>query len=101
LISVGVAAGELLINLAYNRDSEAEADAVAVKILADSDTDASGLARFLDRLAASESEDPGMLAFLSTHPQSAKRAEAVRNSGQRGDQGMSDADWRALRAICR
>jgi predicted Zn-dependent protease len=101
LIGVGVAAGELLINLAYNRDSEAEADAVAVEILADSDTDAGGLARFLDRLAASESEDPGMLAFLSTHPQSAARAEAIRDTAKRGDQGMSDADWRALRAICK
>ncbi len=101
LIGVGVAAGELLVNLAYNRDAEAEADAVAVDILADSDTDASGLVRFLDRLATRESEDPGLMAFLLTHPQSAERAEAVRNSGQRGDQGMSDADWRALRSICK
>ncbi len=100
LIGVGVAAGELLVNLAYNRDAEAEADAVAVEILADSDTDISGLVRFLDRLATRESEDPGLMAFLLTHPQSAERAEAVRNSGQRGDQGMSDVDWLALRSIC-
>lgn len=100
LVGLGVAAGELLVNLAYNRDSEAEADAVAVAILAASDIDASGLARFLDRLAEHESDDPGMMIFLSTHPHSAERAEAVREAGRRGDQGMSDADWRALRAIC-
>lgn len=100
LIGLGVAAGELLVNLAYNRDAEAEADAIAVAILAASDIDAGGLARFLDRLAEHESDDPGMMIFLSTHPHSAERAEAVRETGQRGDQGMSDADWRALRAIC-
>ncbi len=101
LIGLGVAAGELLVNLAYNRDSEAEADAVAADILAASEIDASGLARFLDRLAAHESKDPGMLNLLSTHPHSAERAEAVREAGRSGDQGMSDADWRSLRAICR
>ena len=101
LIGLGTAAGELLINLAYSRDAEAEADAIAVEVLAKADIDAGGLVRFLERMAQQEgSGDGGLVSFLSTHPQSAERAEAVRNTGNRGDQGMTDRDWAALRAIC-
>ncbi len=101
LIGLGAAAGEFLINLAYSREAEAEADAVAVDILAEAGIDAGGLVRFLERMARQEGgEDGGLASFLSTHPQSAQRAEAVRNSGNRGDQGMPDRDWKALRAIC-
>jgi Zn-dependent protease with chaperone function len=101
LVGLGAAAGEFLITLAYSREAEAEADAVAVEILAAADIDAGGLVRFLERMARREGDaEGGLVSFLSTHPQSAERAEAVRNTGTRGDQGMSDRDWAALRAIC-
>ena len=101
LIGLGTAAGELLIDLAYSREAEAEADAVAVEVLAEAGINAGGLVRFLERTARQEAgAGGGLVSFLSTHPQSAERAEAVRNSGNRGGQGMSDGDWTALGAIC-
>jgi predicted Zn-dependent protease len=62
-----------LSSLAYSRSMEDEADAFAVELLARTGHDPSGLARFLEGLES----QPGP-ELLSTHPDSAERARAVR-----------------------
>lgn len=119
-LGAGVAAGELLLSLAYSREAEAEADAVAVDILAAAGIDSAGFAGFLERLSRSAGKDHGKdgttpdesaaeetagddesdIPFLSTHPRSAERAAAVRAAGSPGGPAMSEADWPKLRAIC-
>ncbi len=99
LVGLGAGLAEMLLNLSYSRQDEAEADTVAVRILAMAGIRADGLVRFLDRIA--EDEDAGKaLAYFSTHPQSRARAEAVRAAAGAGGAAMPPADWRALRAIC-
>lgn len=98
LLSIGVAGGELLLSLAYSRSDEAEADAVAVDILAAAEIDSAGFVHFLERMARDEGGRD--IPFLSSHPRSAERAAEVRESGGHGGPAMSEADWWELRAIC-
>ncbi|MCH7943570.1 MAG: M48 family metallopeptidase [Proteobacteria bacterium] len=51
VLGIGAAAGELLLSLAYSRDDEAEADAIAVDMLAAAGIDSDGFVRFLQRMA--------------------------------------------------
>lgn len=115
-LGMGAAAGELLLSLAYSRADEAEADAIAVDMLAAAGIDSAGFASFLDRMARSDKKaqpsrdestpdetidsDLGSIPFFSTHPRSAERAATVRAGGSAGGSAMSEADWRKLQAIC-
>ncbi len=111
LLGIGVAAGELLLSLAYSREAEAEADSIAIAILTATHIDAAGFAGFLESLSKPADKDNGSgdaatdgergdIPFLSTHPRSAARAAIVRASGRPGSPAMSKADWRKLQAIC-
>ena len=102
LLGIGVAGGELLLSLAYSREDEAEADAIAVRMLAAAGIGTAGFVNFLQRMARTREAaggDSGM-AFLSTHPRSAERAAAVRASASPGGPAMTETDWRELRQIC-
>ena len=100
LIGLGAAAGELLLTLSYSRGDEAEADAVAIDMLAETDIDAGGLIRFLERMSRHEGGGAGVVSFLSTHPPSAARLDTVRETGRAGGAAMTPDEWRALKAIC-
>ena len=92
--------GEALIGLSYSRGDEAEADSVAIALLTAAGIRADGLAAFLARLDEEGREAANGLAFLSTHPSSRERAEAVLAAAQGGGDAMRPAEWRALQAIC-
>ncbi len=111
LLGIGVASGELLLSLAYNRDDEAEADRIAVDILAATGIDSAGFAHFLESLTKpadtdnasadpATDDDSGDIPFLSSHPRSAERAAIVRATGSPGGPAMSADDWRKLQEIC-
>lgn len=111
LLGIGVASGELLLSLAYNREDEAEADSIAIDILAATGIDSAGFAHFLESLSkpadkdiapgdSSADGDSGDIPFLSSHPRSAERAAIVRATGSPGGPAMSAEDWRKLQEIC-
>ena len=82
----------------FSRSDEREADAVGVRIMAESGYDPEGLARLLERLAAGERG--GGVAFLRTHPLSADRMETVRDLARpyRGrDLRLDDGRFDAVR----
>jgi predicted Zn-dependent protease len=66
---------ERLGGLQFSRQQEAEADAAGLQLLQKAAIDPHGMATFFAKLAEGTREPP---AFLSTHPASAARAEAVR-----------------------
>jgi predicted Zn-dependent protease len=66
-----------LVSLSYDRDQESEADRRGVELLQKAGIDASGLARFFERLAKSGGPTPP--ALLSTHPDPGDRARWVRD----------------------
>jgi Zn-dependent protease with chaperone function len=68
---------EQLGSLRFSRGQESEADAAGVLLLQRAGIDPLGMATFFERLARSGGEPP---AFLSTHPASEARAQAVRDA---------------------
>ncbi|MEZ4410409.1 MAG: M48 family metallopeptidase [Polyangiales bacterium] len=74
-----VGAASSLEGLRYSRAMEDEADAFAVELLGRSGRSAEGLARFLESL-----ERAPVPVLLSTHPDSAARARAIRSRTRRG-----------------
>ena len=74
----------LLGHLGYSRDFEREADSFAESAMAAAGFDARPVAGFFARLAAKENSGPAILGvvgnYLSTHPDSAERAEVFARS---------------------
>ena len=92
-----------LVSLSFNRNMEREADEDAVIILNGAQVSLEPLAHFFDRLAhKAENDLPEFVGFLSTHPMSAERAEALRmqQSEAAPRKILSDDEWASLRNIC-
>ncbi len=62
--------------------------------------DARHLGAFLERVEAREGEPSEALAFFSTHPPSADRADTIRTNARRGAPALTDAEWTAIKALC-
>lgn len=83
---------------AYSREDEAEADRGAVTLLSQAHVDAHGLAGFFRRLTAEPSKIP---SWLSTHPDSLARAQAVEAlAGTAGAPALTPDQWTAVKEIC-
>lgn len=102
--------GNMLISARHSRHRELEADAGAVKAMADAGLDPAALATFLERIARNATGSTHAVSWLLTHPVSAKRAEKVRALIPEGgfdaygaepkEPGISWADLTHLRAMC-
>lgn len=92
-------AAQILLQLSYGRDDEAEADRSALALLAAADIDPAGLGQFFERLAQKGSDGPAALQLFSTHPSSDRRAQLFSEAGS-GGAAMSAEDWQRLRDIC-
>jgi len=91
-----------LATSAYTRELEAEADDGAVTMLNTSGIGSAGLARFFKSVQEREGKGPTFPAYLSTHPQTDERIAAIEKKAARiAAPALSDADWKALKAICR
>ncbi len=68
----------LLLQFGYAREFEREADAFAAQLLAKAGIDPVHLARILERLDESRPSDGADFSYLSTHPPTAERLDALR-----------------------
>ena len=94
--------GEKLMNAAYTREAEEAADLFALSMLDAAYIDAAGFGRFFDEIADLQPFE--IPAYLSTHPVTAERAAQARAFAQSQTDTrpiLSDAEWQALRNICR
>ena len=94
----------LLAVLRYSRDAEREADAFAQELLIDARIDPLALARFFEKMRELAGDGGGLLGgILSTHPVTGERIAAIKPlpEGVVAQPVLSDADWRALRDICK
>jgi len=95
--------GDQMLQASYTRQAEAAADAFALAMLQAAQVDASALADFFDKLSGLEG---GFTPpeYLSSHPPSTARATRARDfaAGQSATTPViSDAEWKALKAICK
>jgi predicted Zn-dependent protease len=94
-----VLAAELIVNTSYSRDAERAADAVGADAMLSLGRSPLPMAQLLKRL------DPGtnIPALLLTHPLTEERLAALqgREPAQPGPPLLTEAEWQALKAICK
>lgn len=101
--AIMVAVAEAMIDASYTRRAEERADTYAIETLRAAGLPPDALAGFFDRMHAEHGDLPRALQLFSTHPGLAERARAARAADDTGAgfaPVLSDAEWRALRAIC-
>ena len=89
-----------LLSLDYSRDQEAEADDYSVRYLSTSGYACDGTAGFFEKLLA-EGQDVNIPEFLSDHPASDARVEAIKKTAAElecSTQLTDPASWRAVQA---
>lgn len=98
---------QALLGLTYTRSAEAEADRFAIRAMQTGAVSPAPTAAFFERLARYEPRSgraATVLGYLSSHPLSASRERAFRDSAKTGTTyrpALSTAEWMALRRICR
>lgn len=90
-------------DLRYSRDAEREADARGQELLHAQGLSSQGMAPFFTRLAVKgeKKEVSAVREFVSTHPDSARRAGASRRRAQPGLRAFTPAQWDAIKSVCR
>ncbi len=92
-----------LSSTAFSRKQEVEADAAAVDYLLRADIDPAGFGNILQRFGQRKNDIPKQMEWLSTHPNSANRAEEVfKRCNRVGAMYMpviSDSSWRMLKRV--
>jgi Zn-dependent protease with chaperone function len=94
-----VFAAQVLVDSRYSREAEAAADSFAADLMLKIGRSPAALGAMLGRLDAGGGE---ALAFLSSHPVTAERVQALQaeHAAASGAPLLSAAEWRALKAIC-
>jgi beta-barrel assembly-enhancing protease len=92
-------AAQLLVQFAYSREAEGEADATGVAMLERAGLRADGLATFFARMQKEEGRGT-LLRYVNSHPPSAERSAATARSGS-GEPALADEEWEVLKGICR
>lgn len=97
-----LAAARVFGRLHFSREAEASADAGGMAMVQAARIDPAGMASFMRKMARGGEEPP---EYLSTHPQTTARAEALDRLAKAAAYEpiplLADAEWQALRAICR
>lgn len=87
---------------AYTRDDEAAADRGALALLTQAGIGKAGFAAFFHRLEGREASGGLLPAWMSTHPDSTARAEAVEAAADARSlpPSLRDPQWQAIKAMC-
>jgi Zn-dependent protease with chaperone function len=97
-----VIAAKQVIQSAYSRDVESEADHYGVQLMLKVKADANGFAAILDRIAGSL--DHGMTKVIMDHPDTRERVAAIRKAATAAlsppQPLLTPAEWSALKNIC-
>lgn len=109
VVGGGTGAGQQAVLLAgqatdlrYGRDAELEADQRGQALLVGAGMSSQGMAPFFERMHG-EGEDKRLAAaaeFVSTHPDSGRRAQRARDGARSGAAALSPSEWAAVRASC-
>jgi Zn-dependent protease with chaperone function len=93
--------GGILLALRNGRAFEREADTTGVSLLEKLELRADGIAGFFEQMLQKEPKDAALAAGIwSSHPPTQGRIDATRRPTT-GRPAFSDADWKALRDVCK
>lgn len=91
---------KLLSSSAFDRKLEKEADISAVEYLINAKINPESLAEFLYKLADNKSDEASYEGWLSTHPDSKKRAEYILQYSKdkiiKSEPALSESSWKVL-----
>ncbi|SIO33456.1 M48 family metallopeptidase [Vannielia litorea] len=103
--AVVVLVSEQIMQASYTRDAEAGADAFAHELLGRAELPSADMARFFEKLRDRYGDVDGAMEYLASHPNLAGRAIAAREADTQTDGAfepvLTDAEWDALKAICK
>lgn len=88
--------------LSYGRSAEREADARGQSLLHAQGLSSRGMATFFERLGEIDGSGgaPEAAEFLSTHPDSRRRARAARATERPGRSALTASEWRLVKTTC-
>ena len=102
-LSVAGGLGTTLVNTQFSREAEANADLFAAQTAQRLRFQPVGLANLLERVASDDSFTQAM-AFLNTHPLTAKRRAALEALRPTDDPSLppafTDSEWQAIKNMC-
>jgi Zn-dependent protease with chaperone function len=101
LLSTLASGGNILLALRNGRTFERDADATGVELLEKLGLRADGIASFFEQMMEKEPRDLAAAAGIwSSHPPTAERIAATKRPAT-GRPAFSDAEWKALRNVCK
>jgi beta-barrel assembly-enhancing protease len=96
---------KMLSSTAFERKQESEADAFAVNCLIHAKINPDGFSNFMVKVAKMQSDIPEEMEWISSHPDSKKRAETIRalSKSKVGEYepALSDDKWADLKSAAR
>ena len=109
VVGGGTGAGQQAVLLAgqatdlrYGREAELEADQRGQALLVAAGMSSQGMATFFERMhgAGGDKRLASAAEFVSTHPDSARRAQRARQDAKPGASALTPVEWAAVRASC-
>jgi len=101
VVSTLGAGGNLLLGLRNGRAFERDADATGVRILEKLEMRADGIASFFEQMLEKEPKDAAAaIGIWSSHPPTGERIAATRRPAT-GRPPFTDAEWKAVREVCK
>ena len=101
LLNTLTSGGNLLLALRNGRAFERDADATGVALLEKLGVRADGIASFFEQMMEKEPKDMAAVAGVwSSHPPTAERIAATKRPAS-GRPAFTDAEWKALRGVCK
>ncbi len=101
LLSTLASGGNILLALRNGRAFERDADATGVRLLEALNVRADGIASFFEQMMEKEPKDMAAAAGIwSSHPPTDERIAATRRPAT-GRPAFTDAEWRAVRNVCK
>lgn len=90
-----------LTGRAHSRAFEAEADAMAIKLLKEAQISTQGLAEFFSRTAQKEGVSSRFSRYFATHPATAEREKLLRGTAvPQPTPALNLKEWEALKRVC-
>jgi len=93
-------AGDALLNGAYSREKEMQADEMAIQLMAQNGWTAKPMAALFGRMERQYGDQGGVLSLVSSHPSHGDRVDSIRELADDGMPAWSIDEWKSIKAIC-